>query len=474
MAKYKAYPEYKDSGVEWLGEIPRRWIRSKFGYLKTILTDYTANGSFADLKSNVTYLDEPSYARLVRLTDLRHGLNNSNGVWIDKNSYNYLGKSSLYGGEFLLANVGAYAGLFYQMPYNKGPASLAPNMFMAKFSPEKISRKFIAYVGQADNISKQLMLKATASSAQPKLNKDDFKSIFCCYPPLNEQTKISLFLDHETAKIDNLIEKQQQLIELLKEKRQAVISHAVTKGLNPDVPMKDSGVEWLGKVPENWNVIKLKYLINVFEQGWSPQCEARLAEGNEYGVLKVGCVNTGDFNPLEHKALPSNLEPQMQYLVKKDDLLISRANTKELVGSSAVVEKDYDNLILCDKLYRLRFEDPVNPYFISEFIRTPMVRKQIELSASGASHSMQNIGQDTIKELFVALPPEDETQQLIAFIKNETSVFDSLMNLSNRQVALLQERRTALISAAVTGKIDVRDWVAPDKQDIEKSQEATA
>jgi type I restriction enzyme S subunit len=227
-------------------------------------------------------------------------------------------------------------------------------------------------------------------------------------------------------------------------------------------------------VPKHWDVIRLKYLTNVFEQGWSPQCEARLVEGNEYGVLKVGCVNSGCFDPLEHKALPENLKPQKQYLVKKNDLLISRANTKGLVGSSAVVEKDYDNLILCDKLYRLRFRSHVNPYLISEFIRAPMVRKQIELSASGASHSMQNIGQDTIKELFVAFPPESETQHLIAFIKNKIRIFNSLIDLSHRQVVLLQERRTALISAAVTGKIDVRDWVAPDSQSVEEPKEATA
>ncbi len=265
MAKYKAYPEYKDSGVEWLGGIPSHWIQSKFGYLKTILTDYTANGSFADLKSNVTYLNEPSYARLVRLTDLRHNLNN-NGIWIDFKSYKFLSKSALYGGEFLLANVGANAGLFYQMPYNKGPASLAPNMFMAKFSANKVSGEFIAYTGESDSILKQLTLKATASSAQPKLNKDDFKSIFCCYPSLTEQKIICNFLNCETVLIGKLIAKQQQLIELLKEKRQAVISHAVTKGLNPDAPMKDSGVEWLGDVPCHWNVAKLKYISTLNNQ----------------------------------------------------------------------------------------------------------------------------------------------------------------------------------------------------------------
>ncbi|BBC40663.1 restriction endonuclease subunit S [Photobacterium damselae subsp. piscicida] len=218
----------KDSGVEWLGEVPEHWVVSKFSFLKKVLTDYTANGSFADLKANVQYLDEPSFARLVRLTDLRKDLQNDNGVWVDEKSYKYLKKSALFGGEFLLANVGAYAGLFYQMPFEKGPASLAPNMFMAKFDDSKVSRKFMAYVGQSSPVASQLKLSATASSAQPKLNKDDFKSVSFCYPVLPEQNRIVEYLDQEVRKIEQLLTKQEKTIALMQERRTALISAAVT------------------------------------------------------------------------------------------------------------------------------------------------------------------------------------------------------------------------------------------------------
>lgn len=218
----------KDSGVEWLGEVPEHWEVSKFAYLKQVLTDYTANGSFADLKANVQYLDEPSFARLVRLTDLRKDLANTDGVWVNKKSYEYLKKSALYGGEFLLANVGAYAGLFYQMPFDKGYASLAPNMFMAKFNQSKVSREFMAYVGQSIPVSSQLRLSATASSAQPKLNKDDFKAVRFVYPGLKEQQKIVDYLDQELKQIDILLMKQEQAISLMQERRTALISAAVT------------------------------------------------------------------------------------------------------------------------------------------------------------------------------------------------------------------------------------------------------
>ncbi|MDA0148273.1 restriction endonuclease subunit S [Vibrio sp. LaRot3] len=218
----------KDSGVEWLGEVPEHWVVSKFAYLKTVLTDYTANGSFADLKANVEYKDSPSFARLVRLTDLRVDLQNDNGVWIDEDSYKYLRKSALHGGEFLLANVGAYAGLFYQMPFNKGPASLAPNMFMAKFNTTQVKREFMAYVGQSDGVASQLKLSATAASAQPKLNKDDFKSVRFTFPCMGEQQEIIDYLNIELPKLDLLMSKQVRAIELMKERKTALISAAVT------------------------------------------------------------------------------------------------------------------------------------------------------------------------------------------------------------------------------------------------------
>ena len=291
---------------------------------------------------------------------------------------------------------------------------------------------------------------------------DDIKGEYIPLAPKDEQEKILNFLDYETAQIDTLIDKQQTLIKLLKEKRQAVISHAVTKGLNPDAPMKDSGVEWLGEVPEHWDLTRIKYITSVFEQGWSPQCDSRPAEENEYGVLKVGCVNHGKFNVKENKALPPELSPKLQYLIYKNDLLISRANTKELVGSAAVVDDDYDNILLCDKLYRLRFIPEINPRLVSFYLSIGAVREQIELQASGASHSMQNISQDVIKEMPCFFLSKEESKSILAFIDKQTEVFDSLINNAQKAIQLMQERRTALISAAVTGKIDVRGWRASE------------
>lgn len=445
MSRYQAYPKYKNSEIEWMGEIPEHWKLMPCRSIVKHISDKNHSGEIQN------YLSLMANIGVIRYED--------KGDIGNKKPDDLTKCKIVKKGQLIINSMNYAIGSYGMSPFDgvcssvyiilEAKNNILLNRYALRIFENSLFQKHLATFGNG-------ILEHRAA-----ISWDDIKGQLIQLPPLDEQNNILQFLDHETAQIDLLIEKQQQLIELLKEKRQAVISHAVTKGLNPDVPMKDSGVEWLGEVPEHWEVTKLKFLINRLEQGWSPQCEARLSEENEYGILKVGCVNSGKFNPLEHKALPSNLKPQKQYLLRKNDLLISRANTKELVGSSAVVEQDYDHLILCDKLYRLTFKPSVTPYFISEYLRIPLVREQIEISASGASNSMQNIGQDTIKEMYIFLPPKKEEMDLVEFIHTQIKKFDGLSNLSHQQITLLQERRTALISAAVTGKIDIRHWAAP-------------
>jgi len=449
-SRYKAYPEYKNSELKWLGFVPTSWTVSKFAYLKTVLTDYTANGSFADLKKNVTYLDEPDFARLVRLTDLRRNLDND-GVWIDETSYKYLSKSALFGGEFLLANVGAYAGLFYQMPYNKGFASLAPNMFMAKFDSSKVLPDFMAYVGQSDPINKQLTLNATASSAQPKLNKDDFKSIRFCYPSLIEQQKIANFLDHETAKIDTLITKQEKLIELLKEKRQAVVSHAVTKGLNPDAPMKDSGVEWLGEVPEHWDLKRFKHLFKI---------RKRIAGQTGYDILsitqkgiKVKDITSGE-GQLSMDYSKYQLVYQGDYAMNHMDLLTGFV---DISSHNGVTSPDYRVFTLEHKLSA--------PSYYLRLLQMGYLDKLFYPLGQGAAHiGRWRLPTEAFNEFIAPCPPYEEQKEISDYIDKNHRRIDSLLEKAQGAIILMKERKTALISAAVTGKIDVRNWQEQTKQ----------
>ena len=454
--RYKAYPEYKDSGVEWIGKIPRDWsilsLKRCVDGVTNGIWGTEPNGHHdlvvlrvADFDRNrLVVSDEKLTYRSITKKEAESRLLTKGDLLIEKSG----------GGDKTL--VGCV------VLFDKDYPAVTSN-FVAKMTPnEGYSSRFLLYAFSLLYDGRVNFSSIKQTTGIQNLDSDAYLMEKFCFPIKANQEKIANFLDYETAKIDTLIEKQQRLIELLTEKRQAVISHAVTKGLNPDVPMKDSGVEWLGKVPAHWEITRIKHVVNTFEQGWSPQCDSRPADKDEYGVLKVGAVNYGEFRADENKALPPELTPRKQYQIKKDDLLISRANTKELVGSAAIVGKDYPQLLLCDKLYRLRLNANALPSLIALYLSIAPVRGQIELQASGASHSMQNISQDVIKELPCLIPPLDEAQKLVENINGRLEVFNQITRKSQQQIQLMQERRTALISAAVTGKIDMRDWVKPE------------
>lgn len=430
MSKYRVYPDYKPTNIEILGKIPYNWSTIRLKHMAKV-----KNGQ--DYK-HVEVVDDNSGYPVI----------GSGGPFTKASIPMFTGESVLLGRK----------GTIDKPLYINGSFWTVDTMFYTEIK-KNTSPKYLYY----SSLTIPFDFYST-NTAVPSMTQDDLGSNFFAFPSFDEQNQIANFLDYETAKIDTLIDKQQQLIKLLKEKRQAVISHAVTKGLNPDAPMKGSGVEWLGEVPAHWDVSRIKHHTSIFEQGWSPQCDSRPADDNEYGVLKVGCVNNGVFSPMENKALPAELMPQLQYLIQQGDLLISRANTKELVGSAAVVEGSYSNLILCDKLYRLRFDQNMNVQFISYYLALAIVRQQIELGATGASHSMQNIGQSTIKELPVLVPPIAEANALIEKLKMKANQLDDILLKSEISITLLKERRTALISAAVTGKIDVRNWQPENPQ----------
>lgn len=217
----------KPSGIEWIGDIPNHWRICKLRRVLSVLTDFTANGSFADLAKNINYLYYPNYSRLIRLTDLRENLTND-GVYITKEAHEFLAKSELFGGEILMANVGAYAGLVCLMPSVDYKTSLGPNMLLMKFNGKLASTAYAFALLNSDSYLSLLSNRAL-SSAQPKLNKEDVKSIDLVLPSsLEEQQSILDFIDSETSKIDMLTTKYKSQIKLMQEYRAALISQAVT------------------------------------------------------------------------------------------------------------------------------------------------------------------------------------------------------------------------------------------------------
>ncbi|MEJ8673097.1 restriction endonuclease subunit S [Chromobacterium amazonense] len=450
----RPYAEYKDSGVAWLGKVPAHWevkrlkqlihgvesgvsvnaidvpaVGSEIGVLKT---SCVSSGFFDPFENKAVLLEE--YDRV--------------SCPVRKNTLivSRMNTPALVGAAGFVTQD--YPDLF-----------LPDRLWQIGF--KDISTAFLHYWTQNKTYRAQVEMACSGTSASMQnLGQDQFGNFWLACPCADETVAIAAFLDHETAKIDALITEQEKLIALLAEKRQAVISHAVTKGLNPVAPMKDSGIAWLGEVPAHWEVARIKKAVATIGQGWSPLCESYPVESaDEWGVLKVGCVNGGTFTPEENKKLPEEFSPEPLLAIRKDDLLISRANTRELVGSAAVAEQNYPNLLLCDKLYRLRVKaNSLLPQFIALFLASNRGRGQIELAASGASSSMLNIGQAVILDLPIPYPSENEQRQICLHVKNATAKLDMLRDEAGAAISLLKERRAALISAAVTGKIDVRNW----------------
>lgn len=280
------------------------------------------------------------------------------------------------------------------------------------------------------------------------LNYEMWSNLEVVLPDLATQRQIAGFLDRETARIDLLIEKKQCLVALLGEKLQSKLEKSVYIDETKAVPLR-------------------RALINI-EQGWSPDCETRPKEGDEWGVLKVGCVNGWSFTATENKTLPKDMPPRPELEVSDGDLLMSRANTPELVGSAAIVTNAESRLMLCDKLYRLRLdENLLSPLFALLALRSKKARLHYSSRANGASSSLQNISQETVRTLPVPLPSLEKQATVVAEIEMEKAHVSETTNAVNASIDRLKEYRSALITAAVTGQIDVTAFAksgTPDRR----------
>lgn len=444
---FPRYADCKDSGIEWLGEVPSHWGLVPVKHLARFFSGGTPS------KENEDYWEGEipwASAKDMKVDVLSNTEDHITDFAIEQGAATLLDR-----GTVLIVVRGMILARTFPVCLTRAPMAINQDLKGLVAGP-RILPGFLAWYlrGTADESLRRL---DEAGHGTKALRMDAWSSLPVALPPLPEQALVVAFLDRETARIDGLIAEQERLIALAKEKRQAVISHAVTKGLNPTVPMKDSGIDWLGEVPEHWNLLRVKHTIHAVEQGWSPQCDGFAAEPDEWGVLKVGCVNGGVFNPGENKRLPDDLDPIPELSIKIGDVLISRANTRELVGGVVIVSKDFPKLLLCDKLYRLRTHDDIcNPAFLARYLMCGVARAQIELAATGASSSMLNIAQSTILDMSIAVPSLAEQVAIVAHLDTETAKLDALAAEAERAIDLLREHRAALIAAAVTGKIDVR------------------
>jgi type I restriction enzyme S subunit len=286
---------------------------------------------------------------------------------------------------------------------------------------------------------------------------DDLKNIKVALPPLVEQKILSRFLDHETAKIDALIREQERLIELLQEKRQAVISHAVTKGLDPDVPMKDSGVEWLGEVPAHWMVAKLGYYAEI-NTGATPDRSNPEYWNGDIPWIKTGEVNYKLITEAEEHITGEGVRNSAVRIAPPGTMLMAMYGQGVTRGRVAILGTHAAYNQACAAIAPNR---SLNVHFLRWF----MIAAYPYVRDDGNETSQMNLSSSYISKIPLVVPASDaEQEEIHYFLEKRVRRFAELMGAAKHSMELLKERRSALISAAVTGKIDVRNWQPPTEE----------
>jgi type I restriction enzyme S subunit len=408
--KYKPYPAYKDSGIEWLGQVPEHWLKATISRL----FDLNAGG---DLKTQFFSEEKSdSYPYPIYTNTTKTSL-----------PYGYTSKSVFKANTITVTGRGDVGFAVYR----DHPYDAIIRLLVLEPKNEKTVCPYFTYFINA------VLEFNEGSSAIGQLSTTQIAPYPLLIPAYEEQTQIANFLDRETRKIDTLIAKQQTLIELLKEKRQAVISHTVTKGLNPNAKMKDSGIQWLGNIPEHWVLKRLKFNFKL---------QSEKVEINGQPVIALENIEggSGKFIPTDSNYAGQDVK------FKYGDILFGKLRPylakvfecKETgVGFGDILVYRPETHVFS----RFGFYSLINDTFI----------RIVDSSTYGAK--MPRASSEFIGEMPLAIPPLSEQKEIAGYLDTQTQKIDTLIDKSQQAIELLKERKTALISAAVTGKIDVRD-----------------
>jgi type I restriction enzyme S subunit len=439
------YAEYSESGVDWIGDVPAHWT------VAPVKRGFAVIGGSTPKSDEAAFWDGDivwvSPADLSRLPSIYIA---DSGRKITEAGLNSCGTTMVPAGSIVLstrAPIGSLAISTSALCTNQGCKSLVPN--------DVASSNYFAYVLLSATTPLNLRGKGTTFL---ELSADELSAFKLPYPSLDEQAAIATFLDRETAKIDALIAEQEKLIALLAEKRQATISHAVTRGLNPHAPMKDSGVPWLGEVPAHWELSSLaRIAVDRCDGPFGSGIKSEHYTGSGALVVRLQNIRAGFFSKGEPVFLDQDYflaELQSHAVVAGDVLVAGLGDENNLLGRACVAPADLGLALVKADCFRFRLDiDRTAPEFIAWQLSAGAAHDAGTL-ATGTTRSRIPLG--TMASRKVALPPLEEQAAIVQFVAQENSRLDTLRVGTDRAIGLLKERRSALIAAAVTGQIDVR------------------
>jgi len=425
-SQYKTYPRYKDSGTKWIGEIPEGWEVDKVKHYKKDVKFSIVDGPFGTQLHSEEYVDEGiPVVRVINLT-YNGDFVSKNMVFIRKEKYSELKRSSIKEGDILIAKTGATIG---KIGVFSGFKKAIISSSCLKLSlKDKINHDFFKYLLISDSGQSQILSEA-AGSTRDTINIDPFSNLCFSIPnKIEEQQKIASFLDKKTAKIDALIEKDK-----LKEKRAALINHAVTKGLDPNVKMKDSGIDWIGEIPEGWKIRKIKHLTENFDGKRIPISAEKRENGKipYYGATGV-LDYVKDFIFNEELLLVGEdgapfFEPfkDVAYIIDGKSWVNNHAHVLRVIGNNVIKW-------LC--------------YYLNIYDYGAVIK----------GSTRDKLNQDQLSNMFVVKPSIKEQTTIVNFLDKATTIIDRTIKKIEEKIKFLEEYKKSLIHHTVTGKIDVR------------------
>ena len=437
-AKYKPYPAYRPSGVEWLGEIPAHWEVRRLKYLATVNDE--ALPETTDASTEITYVD-------IGNVDSVEGITGTEEMVFEHAPSR--ARRIVREGDVIISTVRTYLRAIARI--EPTDANLIVSTGFAVIRPRDLDDGFGAYALSAPYFVEGVVAHSVGVS-YPAINASELVCLDVAYPSLAEQRAIAAFLDRETAKIDTLVDRKERLIELLREKCTALITRAVTRGLEPDAPMKDSGVDWLGEIPAHWEVKRLKYLLREPLQYGANEPSSHIDSDSPRYVRITDIYEDGTLRDDTFRSIPNEIaEP---YLLADGDLLFARSGAT--VGKTFRYDPSWGIAAYAGYLIRARFDERLaTPAFAEYFTRSQSYADWI--LSNLIQSTIQNVSAERYANLVVPKPPVPEQRAIAASIDRETAKLDGLIAKVREAIDRLRELRTALISAAVTGRIDVRE-----------------
>lgn len=426
---FPRYPAHKASGVEWIGKVPSGWAVQPLRRHARLLTEKTDRRDHPVALENIE-----SWTGRFLPTDTEF---QGDGVAFERGDILF-GKLRPYLAKTLVATA----------------SGEAVGDFLVMRPTEAADPRFLSYLLRSSEVI-SIIDGSTFGSKMPRASWDFVGAMHTPLPPPNEQDAIVRFLDRETNKIDALAQEQRRLIDLLKEKRHVVISQAITKGLNPNVPMQDSGVKWLGKVPAHWGMAKLKHLVVESVAGpYGASLTKDMYTSAGYRVYGQQQVIPDDFSVGDYYISESQFAEMNRYAVHEGDVLVSVMGT---IGKVAVVPSNAEPGIINPRLVRYRCCEHILPRYLQRVLLSQKHQEHLLFEAKGTT--MDGLNMSTLGRVPVPVPPLSEQVQIVDWVADLQAKTDALVEEAEKAVVLLGERRSAIISAAVTGKIDVRGLV---------------